>query len=124
MFGVTMLMDELFKGLGIEPAQARAVFEQIQKEAPDLIARIRTFDERMAEIERINQMIIRASHALLRALAEIERTNQMIIETASLALLRAQDSTHPPKQVPFPVVHPVDTYPAGSARDDSANGAD
>jgi hypothetical protein len=52
MFGVTMLIDELFRGLGIDPIQAKAVFEQIQKEAPDLIARIRTFDERIAEIER------------------------------------------------------------------------
>jgi hypothetical protein len=70
MFGVTMLIDELVKGLGIDLAQAKAVFEQIQKEAPDLIARIariQTFDERLREIERTNQAILAASLALIRA---------------------------------------------------------
>jgi hypothetical protein len=58
MFGVTMLMEEFIRSLGIDPVQAKAVFDDVQKEAPDLIARIRTFDERLAGIEQTNQQIV------------------------------------------------------------------
>jgi hypothetical protein len=105
MFGVTLLMDELFKGLGIDPAQAKTVFEQIQKEAPDLIARIRTFDGRLAEIERTNQAIL-----------EMLGVTRVIGIGASAISPASQDANG--------TGHPIDTYPVGSARDDSANGAD
>ena len=63
MFGTEMLIDALLNTVGIDKAQATALFQRIHTEAPELLASIRAFvdttNKRLENIETALTVLVR-----------------------------------------------------------------